>query len=218
MPVTPSSSLHQRLQGCPCCGLVQEVSSSGEGRQMMRPVCCRCGTQLRYPQAGGDNQVAAAWAVTGIILYIPAVTLPIMRVQHLGFEHHSSILSGTWSLALHGEWIVAIVVGLCSIVIPLGKLLLLAYLALNPPWRDHLKAKSFHVVDQLGRWGMVDVLLVAVVVASLKLGSIIAVSPGPAALIFTLMVIVSIIAACMFDTTRLWYDRPAVTPSSGEHV
>ena len=99
---------------------------------------------------------------------------------------------------------VALIVGLCSVVLPLGKLgALLVLSAGGLHLRHHHRALTYHLVEWTGRWGMLDVLLVAVLVAVLKLGDVVEVSAGPAALAFTSCVVLSLLASAFFDPLSL---------------
>lgn len=199
-------SIHDQrsLTTCPYCGLLQHCPAL-TAQQLAR--CQRCRTPLHYGHRRRDNYVSAATASAALILFVPAVTLPIMRLEQLGHVHDSSILGGAITLAQHGDVVVAGVVLLCSVVIPVGKLLALLWLSCGPRLSAPRLALTYRTVEHLGRWGMVDVLLLAVLVAALKLGDLVALSPGPAALLFTLMVILSLLAAAWFDPRLLWHSH-----------
>ena len=77
-------------------------------------------------------------------------------------------------------------------------------LCIKPPGKAAQVAIIHRVVEQLGRWGMIDILLVAVMVSALKLGDLVQVSPGPAALLFTAMVILSSLASAWFRPQLMW--------------
>jgi len=101
------------------------------------------------------------------------------------------------------------VVFLASVVLPACKLVGLLVLDLAADrLRPHLRARTWGAIELTGRWGMLDVLLVAVLVAVLKLGDLVTVHPGPGALAFTLMVVLSLVAAMSFDPHSL-YDGPS---------
>lgn len=147
----------------------------------------------------------AAVALAALILYPLAVSLPIMRIERFGHRTEASVLEGGWRLLTSGHVIVGAVVFLCSIVFPLGKLVALLVLCSGALRlrREH-KAFTYHLVEWTGRWGMLDVLLVAVLVAALKLGDIVDVSAGPAALTFTACVVLSLAATAFYDPHSLW--------------
>ena len=152
-----------------------------------------------------SNRTAAAFALAALILYPLAVTLPMLRVEQFGHRNDSSILTGTATLLASGHLFVGLIVLLCSIVLPLGKLI--AMLALTTAGflmrREH-RALTYHVVEWAGRWGMLDVLLVALLVAVLKLGDFVEVTAGPAAFAFTCCVVLSLLATAAYDPHSVW--------------
>ena len=166
---------HGQLTVCHCCGLAQSLPNIPP-RHHAR--CARCGSRLPDTQRHGSNLPALAAAISAMILFVPAISLPMLRLEKLGFVQESSILSGTIALLQHGEVLVGLVVLICSVVFPIGKLLLIALLCLRPPRQAKQVALMHRLVEHLGRWGMVDILLVAVMVAALKLGDLVSVSPG----------------------------------------
>ncbi|WP_419191303.1 paraquat-inducible protein A [Saltatorellus ferox] len=183
--------------------------------------CGRCGARL--PQVHGAASRAddvsrrvAAVAIAALVLFPPAVTLPIMRIEEMGHSSNASIWSGSLGLLRHGDWFVGGTVFLCSIVFPLLKIGgLLAITVGRRSLQRRARRWSWRIVDLSGRWGMLDVLLVAVVVAWVKVGDLVEISPGPAAFAFTAVVLLSLLSAALFDPHALWADAP-LTPSSGD--
>lgn len=151
------------------------------------------------------NARTGAIALAALILYPIAITMPMLRVAQFGHYTESSILDGTITLVLSGHLFVGAVVLLCSIVLPLGKLAALLVLTTGAfNLRNKHRALTYHVVELTGRWGMLDVLLVAILVATLKLGDFVEVQAGPAAWTFTVCVVLSLIATASFDPHALW--------------
>ena len=193
----------QPVRACTCCGLVQRIPPVPP---RMRATCGRCGSSLlRRTAVFRSNARTAAIALAALILYPLAVSLPMIRVEQFGHHTDTSIVEGVISLLSGGHLIVGVIVLLCSIVLPLGKLLALLLLSAGGLYmrRKH-KALTYHIVDWTGRWGMLDVLLVAIVVAALKIGDVMDVSAGPAALAFSTVVVLSLLAAASFDPHGLW--------------
>jgi paraquat-inducible protein A len=123
----------------------------------------------------------------------------------LGHHHAGSILESGMELLFHGEVFIGITVLLCSVVFPLAKLTGLLLISTSHGWmkREHL-ARTWHAVELVGRWGMLDVLLAAVLVAMLKLGDLVTVEPGPGLVAFTACVGLSLLASAFFDPHALW--------------
>jgi paraquat-inducible protein A len=144
------------------------------------------------------------------MLYPPAICLPILRLERLGQSSESSVWGGSVGLLADGELLVGGVVFLCSVVLPLCKLVLLFLLSLAPACLSRpRRAGTWRALELVGRWGMLDVLLVAVVVAWLKLGDLVQVTPGPAALLFASCVLASLLASAWFDPHALWSEQEA---------
>lgn len=138
-------------------------------------------------------------------MYPPGVVLPVMTVENFGHSQATGILDGAATLLASGHVLIGLVVIVCSIVIPLAKLVALLTLSLNGrALRDRHRALTYHLVEWTGRWGMLDVLLVAVLVAGLKLGDVVSVSPGPGAAAFASCVLLSLAATACFDPHQLW--------------
>ena len=193
---------------CASCGLAQRVPAVAAGSEA---VCVRCEHRL----AGGstpprDATPTFAAALAAALLYPVAIGLPIMELERFGSRSEASIWSGSVGLLREGELFVGGVVLLCSIVLPLGKLVsLLAITALGHRLAERARARAWRFVELTGRWGMLDVLLIAVLVAWLKLGDLVRVTPGPAAIAFTACVLLSLVASALFDPRVLWSVGPA---------
>ena len=147
----------------------------------------------------------AAVAAAALILYPLAVSLPILRIEQMGHTQASSVLGGIVTLFEGGHLVIGLIVLACSVVFPVTQLAALVTLSAGG-WGlgERHQALTYRLVDWTGRWGMLDVLLVAVLVAVLKLGDWVEVSVGPAAIAFALCVMLSLIAAACFDARSLW--------------
>lgn len=178
----------------------------------MKACCARCGSSLQLQndrQATRRAVQVAAFSLAALILYPVAVSLPIMEIEQFGHRTHTSILGGIVTLFSNGQLLVGCIVLLCSVIFPLGKLFALLVLSMGGlNLAQHHKAMTYRLVEWTGRWGMLDVLLVAVLVAALKLGDMMDVTPGPAAAAFAICVVLSLIATARFDPHSLWEEQP----------
>ncbi|MCP3904925.1 MAG: paraquat-inducible protein A [Planctomycetes bacterium] len=201
--MTSTTDIPATVRACPCCGLAQHVPAVPAG---MRACCARCETSLvKRSVIARSNSRTAAVALAALILYPFAVGLPMLEVERFGHASTASIVEGVASLLASGHWVIGIVVLVCSIVLPLGKLVSLLVLSAGGLMMRHRhRALTYRMVEWTGRWGMLDVLLVALLVAVIKLGDIVVVTPGPAALAFTGCVVLSLLAAACFDPHALW--------------
>ncbi|MCA9132204.1 MAG: paraquat-inducible protein A [Planctomycetales bacterium] len=202
-----SSSSH--LRACHCCGLVHEVPPLADDQQA---ACVRCHSTVDSGRRSGRRSSARCLAATvgGLLLYFPAILLPIIDIEKLGHHHATSLLGGTIDLILQGDLFVGFIVLLFSIILPLLKflaLLELSYIGLTH--RRH-RAWTYRVVEWTGRWSMMDVLLLALLVALVKLGELVSFQLGPAVAAFVLCVLMSMIASLMFDPHAIWDDSQAL--------
>ncbi len=191
------------LKSCPCCGLVHELPPIPSNRVAR---CTRCDAVIHSPRSAAlGNRRAMASALAALILFPVAITLPVMHIERFGVQRDASVWSGSLGLLSEGEWLVGSVVLVCSIVLPLVKLLGILSLTATSTWmQDKHRAFTYHWIERAGRWGMLDVLLISVVVAWLKLGDMVEVRPGPGALAFTGCVLLSLVASACFDPHSLW--------------
>ena len=189
---------------CSTCGLVQEVDPLPPGR---RAECPRCGATVSEGPHG-SLRLTAAFALSALILYVPANIYPILRMHFYGAYSESTVWDGVVSLAQHNQWFVATIVFMASMVIPVLKLLGLLYLVLST-WvglgqRLRERARIYKFIDAIGPWAMLDVFLLAVLVALVKLGSIATILPGPGLIAFSCVVVLNMLATESFDPRMIW--------------
>lgn len=147
--------------------------------------------------------------VTGAaIMYIPANILPIMSIRELGVETRSTIVQGLSQFWAARSYPIAIVIFTASILIPILKILALLWLCAAAKGRFPHSPKTlgriYWITELLGRWSMVDIFVVAILVTMVQLGNYMVVTPGPGALAFALVVIMTMFAAMSFDPKLLW--------------
>lgn len=191
------------LRACHCCGLVHQVPSLA---QSDIATCTRCGSIVDSGTRSGTQSAARCFAagVGGLILYFPAILLPILEIEKLGHHHATSLLGGTLDLILHGNFLVGSIVLVFSIVLPLVKLLALLELSYIGITKRQHRAWTYRLVEWAGRWSMMDVLLLALLVTLVKLGDLVSFHLGPAVIAFVLCVMMSMIASIMFDPHAIW--------------
>ncbi len=212
-----ASKIGENCEPSPCV-VEASVSSGGGGTQRRLPedppAVCRSGdadghsTELPAVISLLRQRVFAL-SLAALILYPHAVELPVMTLTRFGHATSTSILGGIAMLWQDGHGVLAAIVAICSVVVPLGKLLTLLWLAAageRSPWRGRLLA----TLEVTGRWGMLDVLLVAVLVAAVKLGEVVRIEPGLGALAFAACVALAIVAtATMARLARVLRDSEA---------
>jgi len=189
---------------CPTCGLTLEVESPARGQ---RAECPRCGsTVIEGPH--GSLQVTAALAVAALILYLPANMYPILRMHFYGAYSESTVWDGVVSLAQSKQYFVALIVFLASIAVPILKLTGLLYLVISARFglgrRLRSRTRIYRFIDVVGPWAMLDVFLLAILVALVKLGQIATILPGPGLIAFTAVVVLTMLASASFDPRSIW--------------
>ena len=189
-------------RACHCCGQIHRIPEVAPSKRL---ACTRCGTSLSAP-VGKDLNASrtAAAAMAAFVLFWPAILLPILRVEKLGQEQSSSILGGTLDLLMHGNWFVGGIVLIFSVVFPLTKVVLLLELSLMELLHQRHKAVTLRLMEHLGKWSMMDVMLLAFLVMLVKLGDLVEFHFGPAVIAFVLCVTMSMIASLTFDPHSIW--------------
>jgi paraquat-inducible protein A len=142
------------------------------------------------------------------MLYFPANFLPITYSRFLGKETESTILGGVVTLWEHGDRPIALVIFVASVLVPLGKIIVLGWMCISVQIGSSFaltqKTKLYRVTEFVGRWSMIDVFVVGILVALIQLGNIMTVRPGVAAVAFAAMVVSTMLAALAFDPRLLW--------------
>ena len=192
-----------KLKACHCCGQIHRVPLLGAQEVAS---CTRCGAGIdRLPGQSASRTAAAAAAA--FVLYWPAILLPILEIEKFGHHHESSLLFGTIELVRQGDWFVGSVVLLFSVVFPLVKIVLLLELSLLGLLHSQHKARTYRVMEFVGKWSMMDVMLLAFMVMLVKLGSLVQFHFGPAVWAFVLCVAMSMLASICFDPHTIWDDN-----------
>ncbi len=194
----------QGLYGCPHCGLVSRPVNPNDGRPLR---CPRCLTALDHAYAG-SLQRTWAYTLAAMLLYLPANALPIMTtVTVFGTSPHT-ILGGIAELWQNGDWSLAVIVFVASIVVPLLKLFVLLLLAFTAQrrsrWRSPERARLYRLLDAVGHWSMLDVYVVVLLVGMVRFAPLAGIRPEPGLLAFGAVVVLSIMAANAFDPRLIW--------------
>lgn len=191
------------LAGCHTCGRVSPVSLGK---------CPRCRSPLHLRKSDSIRTTVALMMAAGA-LYIPANILPIMTVVELGDVSTNTIVSGIKTFWRQGAYPIALVIFAASIMIPLLKMVALGWLCLAASGKlkpsPKMLGKVYWFTELLGRWSMIDIFVVGILVALVQLGNYMTITPGPGALAFAGVVVLTMLAAMSFDPRLLW-DRLAL--------
>lgn len=170
-------------------------------------LCPRCGGELHQRK---PYSIARTWAllIAAITFYIPANILPMTIASGLGHEQSDTIMSGVIYFIQSGSWEIALVIFTASIFVPFMKFTILIYLLLSVQFKSIRRAKDrtvlYRITEAVGRWSMVDVYVVTILVALVKLGALADIEAGPAAIYFASVVVITMIAAESFDPRLIW--------------
>ena len=194
----------ESINACKTCGLLQRIETLQPGTAAE---CFRCGSVIgRYPVDSLGR--TAAFSLAALIFFVPANIYPILRMDFYGAYSESTVWDGCVRLYQDGQWPVATIVFLASILIPFIKLLGLFFLVVVTKFKSTFWQRErtwiYKTIDVIGPWAMLDVFLLAILVALVKLGQIATVLPGHGLIAFTAMVILTILASASFDPTSIW--------------
>jgi uncharacterized paraquat-inducible protein A len=202
----PGVHLGMPLRACHACGLVHTV---GDVPPRHRALCTRCDATIRTAPNPRASRRAAAFALAALLLFPLAVTLPVVTLTELGHTSETTIWAGMVGLLAGGQLAVGLVVLFCSIVAPLLKLGAIFALSAGEAFLPTThRARTYRLVEFLGRWGMLDVVLIALLVAAVKLGDLVAMTPGPGIVAFASVVVLSLLASAFFDPHAIWEGAP----------
>ncbi len=209
--VTPGDNhLSQNHVSCPICQAITEIDKHNMQKSVF---CSRCHTSLTLFNPHDNLQKCWALLISAAIFFIPANLYPMMYTVSLGNSEGSTILQGVVLLWHLGSYPIAAVIFMASIFIPMAKMFALGWLyyranqSQNTAQKEHLTTlRVYRITELIGRWSMIDIFVVAILVALVQLQNVMAIYPGPAALSFAAVVILTMLSAMMFDPRSL--NRP----------
>jgi paraquat-inducible protein A len=189
---------------CKVCGQVHQLPRLARGTIAE---CVRCGSRIEKRSRSSLHRTAA-FSLAALLLYIPANILPILHLELYGAVSENTVWDGTRKFYEQHDYVIATVVLLASIVIPLLKLLGLLFVVSTTAFRSrHLlltRTWTYRFIESIGRWAMLDVFVVSIWVAVVKLGSLGRVLPGTGLLPFGCVVVFTLLASASFDPQLIW--------------
>lgn len=192
------------LVSCHDCHLLSSWQKLEVGQSAF---CPRCGGELHQRK---PNSIARTWALVlaAMIFYIPANVLPMTITAALGSTQSDTIISGVIYFIHSGSWEIALVIFTASVFVPFMKFSILIYLLLSVQFkwvkRPRDRTILYKVTEAVGRWSMVDVYVVTILIALVKLGVLVNMEAGPAAVYFASVVVITMFAAESFDPRLIW--------------
>lgn len=194
------------LLSCRMCGqAVPRVSSL--------PIRCpRCGSSVTQRMKHSEERTLA-WLLAGVVLYLPANLLPVMHTSSIRGEADSTIFGGIIDFWQGGSWDIAALIFIASVAVPVTKFISLALLLWtarqHSTWARHERTKLYRVVEFIGYWSMLDVVVVAITCSLLKFKGLATAEPRLGILFFCGVVIATMISAMSFDPRLIWDASPA---------
>lgn len=195
------------------CHICQAITELNKGNKQSSVSCSRCHTSLTLFNPHTNLQKCWALLISAAIFFIPANLYPMMYTVSLGNTEGSTILQGVVLLWHLGSYPIAVVIFMASIFIPMAKMFALGWLYYRANRSQHTKQEEhlttlrvYRITELIGRWSMIDIFVVAILVALVQLQNVMAIYPGPAALSFAAVVILTMLSAMVFDPKSL--NRP----------
>jgi paraquat-inducible protein A len=157
-----------------------------------------------------QQSLSRTWALllAAIVLYIPALTLPVMTASTLFQVQSDTILSGVVALWISGSWLLAVIVFIASIAVPMLKILSLGFLAWSTQMRSvaipRERTQIYRLLERIGRWSMLDIYVITLLVSLVHFEKIANMSAGPGAIAFGAVVVLTMLATSAFDPRLIW--------------
>ena len=189
---------------CTQCGKLSRIATASKTHSWH---CSRCAAPLSFRR---PHSLQRAWAYTlaATFLMIPANILPILTVISFGQGDPDTIMSGVVKLWVADLQAIAAIVFIASIVVPVIKLIIIVILILVVQLRLPLSKQQctvlYRFIHFIGRWSMLDLFMISILVTLVHLGNIATVESGPAATAFAAVVVLTLLAANSFDPRLLW--------------
>ncbi|NOR20633.1 MAG: paraquat-inducible membrane protein A [Xanthomonadales bacterium] len=189
------------VAGCHTCGQAVHI-----GKQT-HVECSRCGADVHYRK---HDSIKRAWAflIAAFVMYIPANTEPMMRTTSLGNVSADTIMEGVIYFLSHGDYLIGVVIFAASIMLPLLKMIALAYIFTMAQSRSTERRMEqtnlYKLAEMLGKWSMLDIFVVGLMAGLVQLGTLTTISPGPACIAFAAVVILTMISEMVFDPKLIW--------------
>jgi paraquat-inducible protein A len=174
------------------------------------------GSSLPTP---GSATRAFALALGALILFVPANVFPTLSVTARGSTQTATVFDGVVDLWQAGMWPLAIIVVCASLLIPFFKIVGLMFLTLtlDRPADRHGRTRLYLLIAGIGRWSMLDVYVISLLVAVLHFGLLADAQAEIGSLAFVSVVIVTLLAARSFDPRLIWQAAPTGGPDPRQH-
>lgn len=169
--------------------------------------CSRCNSKVHRRK---PNSLTRTWAflLASLICYIPANLMPVMYTNMFGSGSENTIFSGIMEFWSDGSWDLALLIFIASVAVPCMKFIVLGTLLITcqrrSQWAQRERARLYRLIEVVGYWSMLDVLVVALIAALVQFRSLSTVDPRMGILFFGLVVVLTMLAAISFDPRLIW--------------
>ena len=170
-----------------------------------KALCGRCGAVLYRDIPDSINRTIAL-AIAGLVLFVCANVFPFLAFEVSGQSVQATLLSGAIALNKQGMWEVAALVVFTCVVAPLVQLLLMLYLFIPLKFNrlPKFSARAFLLLREIQSWNMIEVFMVGILVALVKLTKMAIIVPGLALWSFMALIVVLTAAASAIDPELVW--------------
>ena len=194
------------LSRCRTCGLAVSRASLGVSQR-----CPRCQSRIEH-RAPFSTEMTLAWLIAGIVLYIPANVLPVIHTGGLLGDEDSTILGGILEFWRSGDWDIALLIFTASVAVPFTKFIAIGLLLFtvrnNSRWEQHQRTVLYRIVEFIGYWSLLDVIVVALTSALMQFQVLGTAEPRAGIAFFCAVVVATMLSALSFDPRLIW-DRRA---------
>lgn len=169
--------------------------------------CSKCNSKLKQRDTYSLVKTLC-FCIIAIIFLVPANLLPMMEVTTLGVVQSNTIFDGIVYFFQTKSYFIAFIIFIASIAVPIFKLAVLLYLLyvtkFNKTTLARNATKYYRIIKFIGKWSMLDIFVVALMIVMVQFGNLSNISAGLAAIAFTIVVISTMLATESFDTRLLW--------------
>ncbi|MBK4765091.1 MAG: PqiA/YebS family transporter subunit [Pantoea sp. Brub] len=209
-PITGIIGLHQGLRSCPCCTAILPL---------MKKRCTRCNALVEFRRKN-SLQCTLALLLTSLIIYIPVNIIPFMVTEIFNIKYPASILNNIFILWDDGDYLIASLIFIVSVIIPLIKIIAIAFLCWNASGngKSNIKKVNFiyEIIKFFSRWSMIDVFIISFLCTVVHIGKFLHIYPSYASILFTVVIILTMFSEITFDPRLIW-DRIYDDKNKGIH-
>ncbi len=198
----PDSHTLNHLTACPDCDLLMPKTEAPPGHSVL---CPRCGKTIS--KRNSDSIIKAlALSIAGLLMYPPAMLLPLMTMESFGFSDSANIIDSIINFYQNGYYLVAFMVLLSAVIFPLvllGSVFIISLQLYRHRYPRYL-AKLFRAYLHLQEWAMVEVYLLGIMITVIKMGNSTDISYNTGIFCFSGLVLLTIAIAAAIDTDFFW--------------